>query len=84
MGELYNILKARSMGGTGSGESYTKAESDAKFVPKDADNKYLTINGIRLYISSTAPTGEIPDGSIGVGWSDNNIPDNSMVSAGEE
>jgi hypothetical protein len=25
-------------------------------------------NGLRLYISSTAPTGPIPDGSIGIGW----------------
>lgn len=29
---------------------------------------YVIINGIRLYVSSTAPTGDIPDGSIGVGW----------------
>lgn len=31
-------------------------------------NGYALINGIRLYVSSTAPTGTIPDGSIGVGW----------------
>jgi hypothetical protein len=31
-------------------------------------NGYAIINGIRLYVSSTAPTGNIPDGSIGVGW----------------
>lgn len=29
---------------------------------------YALINGIRLYVSSTAPTGNIPDGSVGVGW----------------
>lgn len=29
---------------------------------------YVVINGIRLYVSSTEPTGDIPDGSIGVGW----------------
>ena len=29
---------------------------------------YAIINGIRLYVSSTAPTGTIPDGSVGVGW----------------
>lgn len=29
---------------------------------------YITVNGIRLYVSSTAPTGNIPDGSVGVGW----------------
>ena len=31
-------------------------------------NGYAIINGVRLYISSTAPTGNIPDGSVGVGW----------------
>lgn len=31
-------------------------------------NGYALINGVRLYISSTAPTGNIPDGSVGVGW----------------
>lgn len=32
-------------------------------------NNYIEMkNGVRLYISSTAPTGTIPDGSIGVGW----------------
>lgn len=29
---------------------------------------YITINGIRLYVSSTEPTGDIPNGSIGIGW----------------
>lgn len=31
-------------------------------------NGYALINGVRLYVSSTAPTGDIPDGSVGVGW----------------
>lgn len=63
-------------GGGGTGDAYTKAESDAKFLSKtDAastyikdDGSYITVNGIRLYVSSTEPTGTIPDGSIGVGW----------------
>lgn len=63
-------------GGGGTVDAYTKAESDAKFLSKtDAastyikdDGSYITVNGIRLYISSTEPTGTIPDGSIGVGW----------------
>ena len=62
------MMAATMMSGSAAGDSYTKAEADAKFVPKDEDDKYLTLNGIRLYISSTAPTGDIPDGSIGVGW----------------
>lgn len=63
-------------GGGGTVDAYTKAESDAKFLSKtDAastyiknDGSYITVNGIRLYVSSTEPTGTIPDGSIGVGW----------------
>lgn len=31
-------------------------------------NGYALINGIRVYVSATAPTGDIPDGSVGVGW----------------
>lgn len=31
-------------------------------------NGYALINGIRLYVASSAPTGNIPDGSVGVGW----------------
>lgn len=36
------------------------AETDVDFIE--------LANGIRLYVSSTAPTGDIPDGSVGVGW----------------
>ncbi len=31
-------------------------------------NGYALINGTRVYVASSAPTGNIPDGSIGVGW----------------
>lgn len=69
MAEIFDAMMAATMmSGGAAGDSYTKAEADAKFVPKDADDTYLTLNGIRLYISSTAPTGDIPNGSIGVGW----------------
>ena len=34
----------------------------------DGGNGYAIINGRRFYVSSTAPTGDIPDGSVGVGW----------------
>lgn len=45
----------------------SKADWDIshKYVP---NKLYSTVNGIRLYVSSTAPTGTIPDGSVGVGW----------------
>lgn len=32
------------------------------------DQNYITIGGIRLYVSNTEPTGDIPNGSVGVGW----------------
>lgn len=35
----------------------------------DIQSNYIEFpNGQRLYNSSTAPTGDIPDGSIGIGW----------------
>lgn len=43
-------------------------KSDASYVPLDTNNTYGTINGIRLYLSHITPTGNIPDGSVGVGW----------------
>lgn len=70
------IDNAQQGGGGGTGDAYTKAEADAKFQAK-ADmtdyvqqqaGGYITVNGIRLYVSSTEPTGNIPDGSIGMGW----------------
>lgn len=32
------------------------------------DQNYITIGGVRLYVSNTEPTGDIPNGSVGVGW----------------
>jgi hypothetical protein len=29
---------------------------------------YFTVNNIRTYVASSAPTGDIPDGSMGFGW----------------
>ena len=72
---LQEIINAAQQGGGGS-DSYTKAEADAKFQTKEdmADyveeqtGGYIVVNGIRIYVASTAPTGTIPDGSIGLGW----------------
>ena len=72
---LQSIINAAQTGGGGSGgDSYTKAEADAKFqtisgmsgyVPMSTN--YFTVNSIRVYVSATAPTGEIPEGSIWIG-----------------
>ena len=37
-------------------------------VETDGTNYWITVNGIRLYFASSAPTGDIPDGSYGLGW----------------
>ena len=72
---LQSILDKAQTGGGGSVDAYTKAEADAKFqtisgmsgyVPMDTN--YFTVNGIRVYVSATEPTGTIPEGSIGLGW----------------
>lgn len=35
----------------------------------ETDDNYIEMeNGVRLYISSTVPTGDIPEGSLGIGW----------------
>lgn len=34
----------------------------------EGGSNYITVGGIRAYVSATPPTGNIPDGSIGVGW----------------
>lgn len=49
-------------------KQYYLKKTDAKFVPIDDNDTYFTVNGIRVYVSATAPTGDIPDGSVGVGW----------------
>lgn len=59
-----------------SKDSYSKAETDnllateqAKTVGMTAGgSNYITVGGIRVYVSATAPTGTIPDGSIGIGF----------------
>lgn len=59
---------------------YTKKEINDRLKPietatngiSESKANYIELkNGLRLYISSTEPTDtDIPDGSIGVGWSD--------------
>lgn len=72
---LQEIINAAQQGG-GGGDSYTKAEADAKFQAKEdmtdyieeQTGGYIVVNGIRIYVASSAPSGEIPEGSIGLGW----------------
>lgn len=48
-------------------QTYLKT-ANAKYVPLDDNNKYFTVNGIRVYVSATEPTGTIPEGSLGIGF----------------
>lgn len=71
---LQKLIDNLQAGGGSGGDSYTKAEADAKFQTIAAmsgyvpgSGNYFTWNGIRVYVSSTEPTGEIPEGSIWIG-----------------
>ena len=68
------LIDQLQQGGGGTVDAYTKAEADAKFqtisgmsgyVP--GTGNYFTWNGIRVYVSSSEPTGDIPEGSIWIG-----------------
>lgn len=72
---MQKIIDDAQQGGGGTVDAYTKAEADAKFqtisgmsgyVPMSTN--YFTVNGIRIYISATEPTGTIPEGSVGIGF----------------
>lgn len=73
---LQSIINKAQTGGGEPVDAYTKAEADAKFQTKtdmedyieEQTGGYIVVNGIRVYVSATAPTGDIPEGSIGLGW----------------
>lgn len=59
-----------------SKDAYSKSETDNLLAAEqiktagmsEGGSNYITVNGIRVYVSATAPTGDIPNGSVGVGW----------------
>lgn len=61
------VLTATYSGGEGSYAWATPAAGGVQ-VETDGTNYWITVNGIRLYFASSAPTGTIPTGSIGIGW----------------
>ena len=73
---LQEIINAAQQGGGEPVDAYTKAEADAKFQEKadmtdyieEQTGGYIVGNGIRIYVSATAPTGDIPDSSLGIGF----------------
>lgn len=56
-----DVEELKNSGGGGTSNSYVKVETDGT-------NYWITVNGIKLYFASSAPTGNIPDGSYGLGW----------------
>lgn len=71
---LQDIINKAQTGGGEPVDAYTKAECDAKFQTIEGmtnyvpvTGNYMTVNGIRIYVSASAPTGEIPEGSIWIG-----------------
>ena len=56
-----DVEELKSSGGGGTSGSYIEVETDGT-------NYWITVNGVRLYFASSAPTGDIPDGSYGLGW----------------
>ena len=49
-------------------ETNISAEQAKTIGMTEGGSNYITVGGIRVYVSATAPTGTIPDGSVGVGW----------------
>ena len=56
-----DVEELKNSGGGGTSGSSIEVETDGT-------NYWITVNGIRLYFASSAPTGNIPDGSYGLGW----------------
>ena len=60
-------------------EKVQQIETNKTNISKQQDtianggNGYAIINGIRVYVSSTAPTGDIPEGSLWFNTAVNNI-----------
>lgn len=64
------VLTASYSGGVGS-YSWQPASGGGGgglSVETDGTNYWITVNGIRLYFASSAPSGTIPNGSLGIGW----------------
>lgn len=45
-----------------------QAKADMTSYLEEETGGYFVVNGIRIYVASSAPSGTIPEGSIGLGW----------------
>lgn len=62
------VLTASYTGGVGS-YSWQNASSGGLQVETDGTNYWITVNNVRLYFANVGdPVGNIPDGSVGIGW----------------
>lgn len=59
----------KSLSDIGAATATDMTAQQAKTVGMgNGDTNYITVNGVRVYVASTAPTGTIPEGSIGLGF----------------
>ena len=59
----------KSLSDIGAATATDMTAQQAKTVGMGAGaTNYITVNSVRVYVASTAPTGEIPEGSIGLGF----------------
>lgn len=59
----------KSLSDIGAASATDMSAEQAKTTGMSAGgSNYITVGGIRLYLDDSALTGNIPDGSIGVGW----------------
>lgn len=78
IGAMTNYVKALTASGIDPTDTLNQAigklekrvsDDEAKTTGMTAGgSNYITVNGIRVYVSTTPPTDNIPDGSVGVGW----------------
>ena len=61
-------ITATDVAQIGTNETNISSEQAKTSSMGTAGTNYIVVNGIRVYVSSTAPTGDIPDGSVGLGF----------------
>ena len=52
---------------TDAASTYQTKADMANYLEEETGG-YFVVNGIRIYVASSAPSGTIPEGSIGLGW----------------
>ena len=61
-------IDSTKVGQIGTNASNITAEQAKTSCMSTAGTDYIVVNSIRVYVSATEPTGDIPDGSLGIGF----------------